>query len=359
MAASRPAFEFASRSKITSGSSREERLRPQAKQAVSPQTGQKLRTIDMTKPEILMMAPYPAWDLADLESNYDVHRLWEAVDRAAFLKRHGGRIKAVATRGEIGASAELMKALPELEIVSCYGVGTDAIDLSYARANGIRVTNTPNVLTADVADLGAGLVLAVARQIPGADRYVREGHWRNANMHLVTRVHGKSVGIVGMGRIGVEVAKRLAAFDCAIAYFDISHRSDLPYRFVSDLIALAQHPEFLVVTLAGGESTHKIINAEVLRALGSEGILINVSRGSTVDETALLDALERNIIKGAGLDVFWNEPTIDERFLKLDNVVLQPHHASGTVETRQAMGQLVRDNLAAHFAKQPLLTPVI
>ncbi len=128
---------------------------------------------------------------------------------------------------------------------------------------------------------------------------------------------------------------------------------------MSDLIALAQHSEFLVVTLAGGESTHKIINAEVLRALGSEGILINVSRGSTVDETALLDALERNIIKGAGLDVFWNEPTIDERFLKLDNVVLQPHHASGTVETRQAMGQLVRDNLAAHFAKQPLLTPVI
>ena len=313
----------------------------------------------MTKPEILMMGPYPAWDLEDLESNYKVHKLWEAADRAAFLSEVGGNVRAIATRGEIGASAELMKALPRLEIVSCYGVGTDAIDLSHAKANGIRVTNTPNVLTADVADIGVGLLLAVARQIPQADRYVRDGRWRNANMHLVTRVHGKKVGIVGMGRIGVEVAKRLAAFDCPIAYFDINQRDDLPYTFVPDLIALAEQSEFLIVTLAGGASTQGIINADVLQALGRDGILINISRGSTVDEAALLDALERNVIKGAGLDVFWNEPNIDERFLTLENVVLQPHHASGTVETRQAMGKLVRDNLAAHFARQPLLTPVI
>jgi D-3-phosphoglycerate dehydrogenase len=313
----------------------------------------------MTKPEILMMGPYPAWDLEDLESNYKVHRLWEAADRAAFLSEVGGNVRAIATRGEIGASAELMKALPGLEIVSCYGVGTDAIDLSHAKANGIRVTNTPNVLTADVADIGVGLLLAVARQIPQADRYVRDGRWRNANMQLVTRVHGKKVGIVGMGRIGVEVAKRLAAFDCPIAYFDINRRDDLPYTFVPNLITLAEQSEFLIVTLAGGASTQGIINADVLQALGGDGILINISRGSTIDEAALLDALERNVIKGAGLDVFWNEPNIDERFLTLENVVLQPHHASGTVETRQAMGKLVRDNLAAHFAQQPLLTPVI
>jgi lactate dehydrogenase-like 2-hydroxyacid dehydrogenase len=313
----------------------------------------------MTKPEILMMGPYPAWDLEDLESNYKVHKLWEAADRAAFLSEVGSNVRAIATRGEIGASAELMKALPGLEIVSCYGVGTDAIDLAHAKANGIRVTNTPNVLTADVADIGVGLLLAVARQIPQADRYVRDGRWRNANMQLVTRVHGKKVGIVGMGRIGVEVAKRLAAFDCPIAYFDINRRDDLPYTFVSDLIALAEQSEFLIVTLAGGASTQGIINADVLQALGRDGILINISRGSTVDEAALLDALERNVIKGAGLDVFWNEPNIDERFLTLENVVLQPHHASGTVETRQAMGKLVRDNLAAHFAQKPLLTPVI
>jgi lactate dehydrogenase-like 2-hydroxyacid dehydrogenase len=313
----------------------------------------------MTKPEILMMGPYPAWDLEDLESNYKVHKLWEATDRAAFLSEVGGNVRAIATRGEIGASAELMKALPGLEIVSCYGVGTDAIDLSHAKANGIRVTNTPNVLTADVADIGVGLLLAVARQIPHADKYVRDGRWRSANMHLVTRVHGKKVGIVGMGRIGVEVAKRLAAFDCPVAYFDINQRDDLPYTFVPHLLALAEQSDFLIVTLAGGASTQGIINADVLRALGRDGILINISRGSTVDEAALLDALERNVIKGAGLDVFWNEPNIDERFLTLENVVLQPHHASGTVETRQAMGKLVRDNLAAHFARQPLLTPVI
>jgi lactate dehydrogenase-like 2-hydroxyacid dehydrogenase len=313
----------------------------------------------MTKPEILMMGPYPAWDLEDLESNYKVHKLWEATDRAAFLSEVGGNVRAIATRGEIGASAELMKALPGLEIVSCYGVGTDAIDLSHAKANGIRVTNTPNVLTADVADIGVGLLLAVARQIPHADKYVRDGRWRSANMHLVTRVHGKNVGIVGMGRIGVEVAKRLAAFDCPIAYFDINQRDDLPYTFVPGLTALAEQSEFVIVTLAGGASTQGIINADVLRALGRDGILINISRGSTVDEAALLDALERNVIKGAGLDVFWNEPNIDERFLTLENVVVQPHHASGTVETRQAMGKLVRDNLAAHFARQPLLTPVI
>ena len=313
----------------------------------------------MTKPEILMMGPYPAWDLEDLESNYTVHRLWEASDRVAFLSEVGSNVRAIATRGEIGASAELMTALPRLEIVSCYGVGTDAIDLSHAKASGIRVTNTPDVLTADVADIGVGLLLAVARQIPQADKYVRDGRWRSANMHLVTRVHGKTVGIVGMGRIGVEAAKRLAAFDCPIAYCDVNQRDDLPYTFVPDLIALAEQSEFLIVTLAGGASTQGIINADVLRALGRDGILINISRGSTVDEAALLDALERKIIKGAGLDVFWNEPNIDERFLTLENVVLQPHHASGTVETRQAMGKLVRDNLAAHFARQPLLTPVI
>jgi D-3-phosphoglycerate dehydrogenase len=313
----------------------------------------------MTKPEILLTGPYPSWDLEDLESRYTVHRLWEAADRSAFLKDVGGPIQAIATRGEIGASAELMQALPRLEIVSCYGVGTDAIDLAHAKANGIRVTNTPNVLTADVADIGVGLLLAVARQIPQADRYVRDGRWRHANMHLVTRVHGKQVGIVGMGRIGVEVARRLAAFDCAVAYCDLNRRSDLPYAFVPDLLALAERSEFLIVTLAGGAGTQGIINADVLRALGRDGILINISRGSTVDEAALLEALEQNVIKGAGLDVFRNEPAIDERFLRLDNVVLQPHHASGTVETRQAMGRLVRDNLAAHFARRPLLTPVI
>jgi len=309
--------------------------------------------------DILMTGPYPDWDMADLEAKYRVHKLWQAEDKDALIASHAGAIRGIATRGELGASAALMAKLPKLEIVSCYGVGIDAIDLTYARANGIRVTNTPDVLTEDVADIGIGLLLAVARKIPLADAYVRDGSWRKGNMGLVTRVCGKRLGIVGMGRVGAAVAKRAAAFDCTISYFDNRKRDDLPYTFVSDLLELARDSEFLIVTLAGGESTKHIINAAVLAALGADGIVINISRGSTVDETALLAALESSAIKGAGLDVFWNEPTIDERFLKLSNVVLQPHHASGTVETRKAMGQLVRDNLAAHFGGQTLLTPVV
>lgn len=309
--------------------------------------------------DILMIGPYPAWDMEDLEAKYRMHKLWEATDKDALLTGKADAIRAIATRGELGASAALMARLPKLEIVSCYGVGTDAIDLGHARANGIRVTNTPDVLTEDVADIGIGLLLSVARNIPQADAYVRNGSWTNGNMQLVTRVCGKKLGIVGMGRVGAAVAKRAAAFDCAISYYDINRRGDLPYAYVGDLVDLARDSEFLIVTLAGGESTKNIINASVLEALGPDGILVNISRGSTVDETALLAALESKTIKGAGLDVFWNEPAIDERFLKLGNVVLQPHHASGTVETRKAMGRLVRDNLAAHFSGQALLTPVV
>ena len=312
-----------------------------------------------TKPEVLMIGPYPTWDMEDLDARYVLHKLWEAADRDRLIEAHRDTIRAIATRGELGASADLMKRLPALEIVSCYGVGTDAIDLGHARANGIRVTNTPDVLTADVADMAVALMLAVARKIPQADRFVREGSWAKGSMPLVTQVSGKTVGIVGMGRVGAAVAKRLAAFDCEIAYFDVSRRADLLHKFVPDLAELARRTEFLIVTLAGGESTKGIVNASIFDALGPDGILINVSRGSTVDETALLRALETKAIKGAGLDVFWNEPGIDDRFKTLDNAVLQPHHASGTTETRRAMGQLVRDNLAAHFSGAELLTPVV
>ncbi|OBZ94963.1 2-hydroxyacid dehydrogenase [Pararhizobium polonicum] len=312
----------------------------------------------MSKPEVLVIGPYPAWDMEDLESRYVIHKLWEAEDRDAFLAGHAGGIRAIATRGELGASADLMKRLPKLEIVSCYGVGTDAIDLRFARENGIRVTNTPDVLTEDVADLGMALMLAAARQLPAGDAYVRGGQWTKGNMHLTTRVCGKRVGVVGMGRIGAAFARRAAAFDCTISYFARAPKPDLPYTFVGDLVALARQSDFLVVTLAGGEGTRGIVSAEVIEALGPDGIFVNISRGTTVDEAALLDALEQGRIRGAGLDVFLNEPAIDPRFASLKNAVLQPHHGSGTVETRQAMGKLVRDNLAAHFSGVPLLTPV-
>ena len=311
------------------------------------------------KTKLLMIGPYPKWDMDDLETHYDVIKLWEAADREAVIAAHRDDIRAIATRGELGGSADLMRKLPRLEVVACYGVGSDAIDLAYAKANGIRVTNTPDVLTADVADMGVALLLAVARQIPRADAYVRAGSWANGNMHLVTRVNGKKVGVAGMGRVGAAVARRLAAFDCDLAYFDVNRRADLAYEFIGDLVELARRSDFLIVTLAGGENTKGMINARALDALGPDGILINISRGTTVDEPALLDALENRRIRGAGLDVFWNEPNIDARFNSLDNVVLQPHHASGTTETRRAMGKLVRDNLKAHFSGAAPLTPVV
>ncbi len=305
------------------------------------------------------MGAYPEWDLGDLEAQYQVHKVYEAQDRDAFIAEHAPEIRAIATRGEIGASANLMKSLPKLEIVSCYGVGTDAIDLEYAKNAGIRVTNTPDVLTDDVADLGVALLLATARKLPQGDRFVRDGKWTKGNMELVTRVSGKRVGVVGFGRIGAAVAKRLAAFDCDVAYFSRSQRDGVAYPFFKNLLEMVKWSEFLIVTLSGGDATRNIIDGAVLEALGEQGILVNVSRGSTVDEPALLAALETRAIKGAGLDVFLNEPNIDERFFDLDNVVLQPHHGSGTLETRQAMGKLVRDNLAAHFAGSALLTPVV
>lgn len=313
----------------------------------------------MAGESVLMVGAYPEWDLAALDARYQLHRLWLADDRAAFLAEHGPGVRAIATRGELGASAELMAALPALEIVSCYGVGVDAIDLDYARARGIRVTNTPDVLTEDVADMGVGLLLAAARRLPAGDAHVRSGAWAAGSMGLTTRVSGKTVGIAGLGRIGRAVARRLAAFDCDIAYFGRAAHAGVPYRFEPDLVALARSSDFLVVTMAGGAATRGLVGEAVLDALGPEGILVNISRGSTVDELALLASLEGQRIRGAGLDVFWNEPRIDPRFLLLDNVVLQPHHGSGTLETRRAMGQLVRDNLAAHFAGQPLLTQVV
>lgn len=310
-------------------------------------------------PEVLMIGAYPEWDQTDLDAKYNIHRLWEAKDKEAFIVSVAQNIRAMATRGELGADAKLIQALPKLEIISCYGVGTDAINLMVAKERNIRVTNTPDVLTEDVADIALGLLLSVARQIPQADRYLRDGHWTKDKFHLVTRFFGKTIGIIGMGRVGAAVAKRAAAFDMKIAYYDVRKRDDLPYAYCGSLIELAQQSEFLVTTVAGGPSSEKMINAPVLEALGVDGIFVNVARGSAVDELALLNALESNAIRGAGLDVFWNEPNIDQRFIKLQNVVLQPHHASGTVETRKAMGQLVRDNLAAHFAGKPLLTQVV
>lgn len=313
----------------------------------------------MSKPTVLMPGPYTEWDMPILEQDYRLVKLWDAEDRDALIASHAAEVRAIATRGDLGASSQLIAALPNLEFIGCFGVGTDGIDLEAAKARGIRVTNTPDVLTEDVADLALALMLATTRKVVAAERHVRDGDWLRCNMPLATRLWGKRLGIIGMGRIGQAVAKRAAAFSMEIAYYGRSEKPELPYPFVPDLVELARWSDMLVATLAGGAGTKGLIDGAVFEALGPEGYFVNVARGSVVDEPALIAALQSHRIKAAGLDVFLNEPHIDRHFLALDNVVLQPHHGSGTVETRQAMGQLVRDNLAAHFAGRPLLTPVV
>jgi hydroxypyruvate reductase len=308
------------------------------------------------KPEILMVGPMMPQLMATLECDYIVHRLWEAPERDALLEKIGSNVKAIATNGALGASGSLINALPNLEIIALYGVGVDAIDLSLAKKRGIPVTTTPDVLTEDVADMALALLLATARRIVVGDQYVRTGQWARGEMALTRRVNGKRVGILGLGRVGKALAKRLEALNMKISYTN-RKELDVPYAYYRDLVKMAGDVDFLVVTAAGGDATRKIVNRPVLEALGPNGILINVSRGSIVDEKALIHALKEGNLGGAGLDVFASEPNVPEELKSMPNVVLQPHHASGTVETRSAMGDLVAPNLEAHFAGKPLLTP--
>ncbi|MBN8954660.1 MULTISPECIES: 2-hydroxyacid dehydrogenase [unclassified Rhizobium] len=315
----------------------------------------------MAKPTILQIGPYPQWDQEPLDAAFEVHRYFEAADKAKLLAEVGMSIRAIATRGELGANRTMIEACPNLEVISVYGVGFDAVDLQACRERGIRVTNTPDVLTNDVADLGIAMMLCQSRGMMGAETWVRDGSWAEKGLYpLKRRVWGRRAGVLGLGRIGFEVAKRLKGFDMQIAYSDVeakSYAQDM--SFVADPVELARQSDFLFVTLAASAATRHIVGQEVIEALGPEGMLINISRASNIDEEALLMALETGKLGSAALDVFEGEPKLNPRFLALDNVLLQPHHASGTVETRKAMGQLVRDNLAAHFAGQALPTPVL
>ena len=316
----------------------------------------------MTKPHILQVGPYPEWDQGPLDDAFHIHRLFEADDRAAFLSKVGAQVRGIATRGELGANAAMIAACPNLEVISIYGVGYDAVDLTAARARGIRVTNTPDVLTKDVADLGVAMMLSQSRGMNRAESWVRDGSWVQKGLYpLQRRVWGKRVGILGLGRIGHEVAKRLAGFDLEIAYSTAGGPKDFAkgWDFIADPVALAARSDFLFVTLAASAATRHIVSAKVIAALGPKGMLINISRAANIDEEALLAALESGELGSAALDVFEGEPNLNPRFLALPNVLLQPHHASGTFETRKAMGKLVRDNLLAHFAGQPLPTAVL
>lgn len=311
----------------------------------------------MDKPDIMQLCQLPDWDQRPISAAFTVHDHHAASDKTAFLADTGSHIRAIVTNGAVGVAPEILAACPRLELIAIYGVGYDAVDLAACKARGIRVTNTPDVLTDDCADLAVGMLLALSRGIVKAEAWAR-GPWRQASFPLTRRVTGMRVGIVGLGRIGAAIANRLEGFNCDIAYSARS-KKDVPHTFIRDVVALASRSDALIVTALANAETRHLINAEVLDALGQKGFLINIARAAIIDETALLAALETNRIAGAALDVFEGEPALNPRFLTLSNVLLQPHHASGTVETRQAMGQLMRDNLTAHFAGRPLPTPVI
>lgn len=308
------------------------------------------------KPNVLVVRPMYDVTMAELERHYNVHRYWEAADKPALLASLAETCEAIAT--ESLAPAEVIEALPKLKIISSFGVGYDGVDVKAASARGVKVTNTPDVLTDEVADFAVGLLIATARRMVQADRFVREGRWLSGPMAFTQSLSGKRLGILGLGRIGSAIAERAVAFKLKIGYHT-RNRREVPYRYYSKLVDLARDSDCLIAITPGGPATEKLINTEVLNALGPTGILINVARGSVVDEEALIGALRDGRLGAAGLDVYADEPRVPQALIEMtENVVLQPHQASATPETRGAMGQLVLDNLEAALAGKPLLTPV-
>lgn len=312
------------------------------------------------KPDVLVHGKLSPHVMGRLQELFTLHSVAEAPDPDAALAALAPKIRAIATWGGERTPASLIDALPKLEIIGCVSVGTDAIDVAHAKERGVKVTNTPDVLNDDVANLAVVLLLATTRKLVAYDRYVRQGRWVGEGDPPLTRsIAGQQIGIVGLGRIGRDIARKLEVFGSRIAYFSRNERKDVPYRYYSDLVALARDSIALIVIVPGGAGTKNLIDGRVMEALGPEGILINVARGSVVDEPALVRALESGTLGGAGLDVFADEPNVPDALLRMENVVLQPHQGSATVETRRAMGDLMVDNLVAHFEGRPLLSPVV
>lgn len=308
--------------------------------------------------DILIPGPVLASVDEALAREFTVHRLWQAEDSEAFLRDVGPRIRGVATFR--GCDAGLMRACPSLEIVSSFGVGYDNVDTDHARANGIRVCNTPGVLDDAVAELAFGLMISLCRRIPQTDAYIRAGRWmREGNYSFTQELTGASVGVLGLGRIGKSFAARAQAFKMRVVYHGRNEQAYLPHVYFPDLEAMAREVDWLVCIAPGGEGTRGIISRRVLEALGPDGCLVNIGRGSAVDEPALVEMLQSGALGGAALDVFDDEPNVPEALLGLDNVVLSPHQGSATHKTRWAMGDLVVRNLRAHFAGEPLISPVV
>jgi len=309
--------------------------------------------------DVLIWGPMHGSLMQALDTHFKVHKRWEIADFEGWANQHGAAIRAVVTSGVYGADTATLDRLPNLEVISSFGVGYDAVDTAYLAARGIRLSNTPEVLNNSVAETALALMLCVSRRISEAERFVRAGQWPLGKFPLGRDLHGKTCGIVGLGKIGHAIAKLVSAFEMKVAYFRPSGPyADVTYAHYDDLQALARAADYLVVIVPGGEQTRHLIDGRVLRALGPQSFLINVARGSVVDESALVSALLDSEIAGAGLDVFADEPNVPAELMTMDNVVLLPHIGSGTHETRQAMADLVYANLASYFERGELLTPV-
>lgn len=311
------------------------------------------------KADVLVWGPMHPALTADLDRHFTVHNRWQIDDLTAWAAEHGAKVRGVVTSGVYGTENALLAKLANLEVVCSFGVGYDAVDTAYLASRGIHLSNTPDVLNNAVAETALALMLGITRRISEAERFVRAGQWPKAKFPLGNDLTGKTCGIVGLGKIGKTIARRAAGFDMNIAYYRRGEPyPDVPYTHVDDLLELARLADHLVVIVPGGASTHNLIDAAVLDALGPKGFLINVARGSVVDEPALVRALQENRIAGAGLDVFADEPNVPAALLALDNVLLLPHIGSGTHETRHAMADLVFANISRWFAERSLVTPV-
>jgi lactate dehydrogenase-like 2-hydroxyacid dehydrogenase len=312
------------------------------------------------KPDVLMVGARKPVMMKGFDGKVNLHHWLELKDKDAFVKENGGKIRAIAiayTANKVDES--FLKQFPKLEQVSSFGVGYDHIDAKWAGAHGIVVTNTPDVLNEEVADTAIGLLLCTVREFPQSERYLRAGKWLQGHYPLTkATLRDRTVGMVGMGRIGKAIARRLDAFGVPVVYHSRNPQSGVTYKYYPKLLDMARDVDTLMVIVPGGASTQNIINAEVLKALGARGVVINMARGSVVDEPALIEALKNRTIYSAGLDVFAKEPQVPKELIEMNHIVLFPHLGSSTEVTRAAMDQLVVDNILAWAAGKPPLTPV-
>ncbi|MBP9050764.1 MAG: 2-hydroxyacid dehydrogenase [Alphaproteobacteria bacterium] len=313
----------------------------------------------MKKKTILALGSLLPAEMDALEKSFDLIRLWKEPNPEAVLQAYKNDIIGILSAyNGIPVTARILESLPNLEIVAQFGVGVDNIDLSAAKARGIAVTNTPDILTPDTADIALSLILCLMRRIVEADMYVRVGKWASGAFSLSSSLSGKTVGIVGMGRIGRAIARRCLAFDMKIVYHGPRQKPDLTYPYFADLRQMAEASDVLVMACPGGPETKNLVTGKILKALGPKGYLVNIARGSVVNTEDLLIALRNRDIAGVGLDVYENEPNVPEALISMDNVVLLPHVGSATAETRSEMGRLVIANILAYFEGKPLLTAV-